>query len=497
MSNLSIFLSFLPFIAFLYFLLWRKYSLLKTSLLSLLLITALAWFYWRMTPDYLFGSYIKGFLVALDIFFVVCGAIFFLEILRDLKIIDNISSYLEHFSKDYRVQVILLAWFLENFLEGTAGFGAPSTVVGPLLVGLGLPPIQAVVIGLLGNSSSVIFGAAGTPIRIGYAGLDIAQVPLYTAAINCIGLIVPVFMLWFLTLTRQNGRRDFWEALPFAIWAGVAFVVPSLLTVGLGQEFPSILGAIIGFIIIFGSAKIGLFMPRTIRTMRDEKIPPRTIPLLHALFPYFLLITLLIVGKFAIGNLGIQIPSLIKHTISYYNPGFAFIIAGFVTALLWRKRNSATFRYLRLAAGKSVEPFLVIVIMSAIVQIMIYSHQNTSGLPSFIVLMAQTFQNSWLPFWAPLLGAFGSFITGSATVSNIMFGALLSDAAQALGMSIGLILSLGLVGGAAGNMIALADVLTAETVVGIKHQERILIKLLIFPCLLYVLLAGLIGMIII
>lgn len=81
---------------------------------------------------------------------------------------------------------------LENFLEGTAGFGTPSTVVAPLLIGLGLPPLQAVVITLLGNSASVVFGAAGTPIRVGFAGLDTAAVPclIYVLLAGVIGLLI-------------------------------------------------------------------------------------------------------------------------------------------------------------------------------------------------------------------------------------------------------------------------------------------------------------------
>src|SRR3989304_4846534 len=122
------------------------------------MVTALAAFYWKAFPVFILGSALKGFLVALDIFFIIFGAIFFLEIMRETKIIENIGYHLESISKDIRIQVIFLAWFFENFLEGTAGFGTPSIVVAPLLIGLGIAPINAAIIAILGNSTSGIFG---------------------------------------------------------------------------------------------------------------------------------------------------------------------------------------------------------------------------------------------------------------------------------------------------------------------------------------------------
>ncbi len=203
-DNLPIILSIVPFAIFTFLLIVRKTPLLWASFFTLILYTFLALFYWKIVPSFLYISYGKGFFVALDIFIIIFGAIFFLEILKDLKIIKNISSYLESFSKDYRVQIIIIAWFFENFLEGTAGFGTAGVIAVPLLIGLGLSPIRALIVGLLGNSTSVVFGAAGTPIRIGFAGLNIASVPLLASLINCVGIIVPIFMLWIITAEKEN-----------------------------------------------------------------------------------------------------------------------------------------------------------------------------------------------------------------------------------------------------------------------------------------------------
>ena len=493
MTLLPTILASVPFVLFFILLLWKKTPLIWVSLITLVLVIILAAFFWQVYPAYIFGSVTKGFFVALDIFFIIFGAIFFLEIMRETKIIENIGYYLESISKDLRVQVIFLAWFFENFLEGTAGFGTPSTVVAPLLVGLGIAPVNAVIIALLGNSASVVFGAAGTPIKVGFGALAGASVPITAALVNLIGILVPVFMLWFLTKGKENGKKEFFEALPFAIWAGIAFAIPSILTVFIGQEFPSILGALIGLIVVLFTTKLGLFVPKRESNLSDNPSTP-TLPLGKVLFPYALLILLLVAGKFLIGSAGLPVPLIIKHTFVFFNPGFAFIIAGILAILAFKNGFIFFTSSAKMAFKRSLEPFLVIVFMSAIAQIMVNSANNPTALPSMINFLAIHVKNTLLPLWAPIIGAFGSFLTGSATVSNLMFGNFLASVAASLGFGIDKILALVLVGAAAGNMIALADIIAAEAVVGLKNEERKILKGVIIPCSIYVGLVGLVGL---
>lgn len=496
--NLPIILSLIPFLVFLILLLWVKTSLLKSAGITLALFTILAIFYWQILPVFLLASYIKGFLVAFDIFIIIFGAIFFLGILKDLDIIKNVSYYLEHFSKDYRIQIIILAWFFENFIEGTAGFGTPVAIVAPLLIGLGLPVTKALVVALLGNSASVVFGAAGAPIRIGFAGLDISNIPFTSALINCAGFIVPIFMLWIITSGRKNGKKEFFEGLSFSIWSGIAFVVPSAIAAAfLGQEFPSIVGSVIGLVLVMLSTKFGIFKPKNVLSIRGEEKLEKTMSAFKAFLPYGILVFFLIAGKIIIGNTNINISLLINHSFSLFNPGFMFIIAGFVTALIWKNKKENVSLSLINALKGTLNPFLVIVSMSALVQIMINSGQNHSELPAAITLIARGFEISWLPFFTPFIGAFGAFITGSATVSNIMFGNFFHTASYTLGFSTTVILSLGVVGASAGNMIALADMLSGQAVVGVKNHERQILRGVFVPCLAYLILVGIIGMAII
>lgn len=498
MTTIPILLSVFPFLVFIFLLFIKKTSLLKASIITLGLYTLLATFYWKILPSFLLISYGKGFFVALDIFIIIFGAIFFLEILKDLKIIKNISYYLGGLSKDYRVQIIVIAWFLECFIEGTAGFGTPAAIAVPLLIGLGLPPIKALVIGLLGNSTPGVFGAAGTPIKMGFIGLNTIGVPLIAALLNCVGLIVPVFMLWIITEGRENRKKEFLAALPFAIWSGLIFVIPSVLFVFLGQEFPSILGSLIGLIIIFFSIKTGFLIPKEKLSLVEENKEQSTMSSFKAFLPYIILVALLILGKFIIGSLGLPISYLgFKHIFSFFNPGFVFLISGLLVFFIWREKEVVISSSIKKAFHGAIKPFFVVFSMLAMVQIMINSGNNESGLSSAISLITKIFDTSWLPFFTPFIGAFGAFMTGSVTVSNIMFGSLFNSAATQLSMNTSVILSLGVVGAAAGNMVALADILTAEAVTGIKNGERAVLKGVLIPCLTYLVTLGILGFLII
>ena len=495
-NNIPIFLSLFPFLVFLWLLFIKKTKLVWASSITLFVYTILAFFYWEIFPSFLYISYGKGFLIALDIFFIIFGAIFFLEILKDLKIIKNISYYLENFSNDYRIQVIVIAWLFENLLEGTAGFGTAGAIAVPLLIGLGLSPIKSLVVGLLGNSTAVVFGAAGTPIRVGFAGLMTSSVPLIASLLNIVGIIVPVFMLSIITKGRPNSKREFFEALPFAIWTGIAFVVPSILFVSFGQEFPSILGSVVGLILVIVTTKLGIFVPKNHFMLKDEKEITHTMNPIKAFLPYGLLILFLVLGKIVIGKIGIPLHFGFDYTFSLFNPGFIFIITGIVVSIFWKSSKKIFALASKVSLRGAIGPFIVIIGMSAIVQIMILSGNNFSGLPAAITLIAKGFETSLLPFFAPFIGAFGSFMTGSATISNIMFGNFFNTASLDLGFNSQIILSLGVVGAAAGNMIALSDILSAEAVTEVKNSEIHILKGVILPCLTYLIILGIIGVII-
>lgn len=491
-------LSILPLLIFILLLFIRKTTLFKASLITLIIYTIFIIFYWKVFPLALYSSYGKGFFVAFDIFIIIFGAIFFLRILEDLNVIKNISYYLESFSKDYRVKTIIIAWIFSAFLEGTAGFGVPAAVAVPLLVGIGLTPIQSLVAGLLGNSTAGIFGAAGTPIRVGFSGLNTSLVPETAALFSFVGIIIPIFMLWFITKNRVNRKAEFSEALPFAIWSGFLLSLFSFFMVPFGQEFPSIIGPAITLCAIVLSVKFKIFTPKNNISLHNEKNEElkRTMSMWKSFSPYILLIIFLILGKILLGKIGIPIKLGFNHTFNLFNPGFIFVFSGLIISVIWKVKKNVLKDSFKEAINGVIKPFLVILFMSIVAQLIINSGNNFSGIPAIIKLISNIFETHLLPLFTPFIGAFGAFITGSVTISNIMFGNILSTAGMALGFNNYSILSICVVGGAIGNMIALADMLTAEAVLREKNREIEIVKGVIIPCISSLLIVGVIGLII-
>lgn len=497
MSNVLVTaLAVFPFLIFIFLLFVKKTTLLKASIVTLILYTILSILLWKIIPFYLLVSYIKGVLVAVDILIIIFGAIFFLEILKSLNILENISNYLSGISKDYRIQVIIIAWFFEAFLEGTAGFGTPGAVAVPLLMSIGLSPINSLIIGLIGNSSPGIFGAAGTPIKVGFSTLSTPSIPIYASIFNFVGIIIPLFMVWASTAGRPNRNKEFLEIVPFAIWSGILFFVPSfLITKYLGQEFSTIIASIIGLSLAILSVKLKIFTPKNNLSLK-EVTSGKVLKPLQSFLPYIILILLLILGKVFLGNVKIPLNIITTYNFSLFNPGFGFVIAGILVYLFWGKNNKDILSNSFLVSIRgAIPPFLVISSMLAMVEIMKNSIYNLSSLPSAIDLIAKLFETQFLSFFAPFAGAFGSFMTGSVTASNVMFGSLFNITSLNMGVNPTMILSLLVVGGGIGNMIALADMLTAEAVIGEKNAERKIIKGVIIPCLSTLLLLGLIGFI--
>lgn len=480
--NIYTFLTLLPFLIFLYLLLAKKLSLLLCSLITLLLFTFFSIFTWQIFPSAIFTSLSSGFKVGLDIFLIIIGALFFLDFLRHHHIIDHLIKYLESVSSDYRVQVIILAWFLENFIEGIAGFGTPSTIVAPILVGLGFTPITAVILALLGNSISVVFGAVSTPIRTGFATLPEMGIATFSAALSWVAIIIPVFMLWIVVKSKKRSIQEFFTALPFALWSGFTYIISTYFVSLFIPELASILGSIIGFFIVFISLKFKIFTPKTSISLNNSADSFRPATLLKTFSPYIIFILFLILSKLYFGKVS--------------NPGLIFMITTIIFSLLWPTKSTHLKNIFFKSIKSALDPFFVIVFMSIIVALLTQSGQNSSGLISMSDTLVSSIKSIGIILLSPFIGAFGSFITGSATVSNIMFGQLLYKASTEMNIAPVLVLSLQLVGAAIGNMIALSDMVTAEIVVGLKNRESELISR-IFPYTFFlILLLALLGLLI-
>lgn len=527
---------------------WPAKRAMPVVLLVAALIAVTAW---EMSINRVIASSLQGLILTGAILWIIFGAILLLNTLKHSGAITAIRGGFANISTDRRVQVIILAWLFGCFIEGASGFGTPAAVAAPLLVALGFPALGAVMLGMMVQSTPVSFGAVGTPIIVGVAGgVDKAGITerlvasgsewevffrLITSEVAIthaiIGILMPLFMC--VMMTRFFGRNKSWtEGLaitPFALFAGLAFVLPyAAAGVFLGPEFPSMIGALVGLVIVVPAAKAGFLLPKKTWDFADAKDwpvqwmgsveikletltakAPMSVGL--AWLPYVLLAGLLVLSRvnadvktFFTKNLVLGWTDILGEKglsgdIQFlYLPGGIMVMVVLATFLFQRMK----FAELKAAVSESTRVLMgagfVLIFTIPMVRILINSGVNMADLPSMPRAMAELVSSSVgsiYPFFAPAVGALGAFIAGSNTVSNLMLAQFQFDTAQLIGISSAMLIAAQAVGAAAGNMIAIHNVVAASATVGLLGHEGRVIRMTIIPTIYYLVMTGLITMI--
>ena len=502
---------------------------------------------WGMSFNRVLASTLQGLVLTGAILWIIFGAILLLNTLKHSGGIRAIRGGFVNISPDRRVQVIIVAWLFGCFIEGASGFGTPAAVAAPLLLALGFPALGAVMLGMMVQSTPVSFGAVGTPIVVGVSGgVDKAGITaqlvakgsdwdtfyrLITSEVALthatIGILMPLFMCAM--LTRYFGRNKSWsEGLaiaPFAIFAGLCFVIPyAAAGVFLGPEFPSMIGALVGLVIVVPAAKAGFLLPKTswdfaeprewpshwmgsIQIKLDEMTAKAPISVGMAWFPYVLLAGLLVLSRanadvkaFFTKNLVVAWKNILGETglsgsIEFlYLPGGIMVLVVLATFVLHRMKASELGAALSESSRTLLGAGFVLIFTIPMVRILINSGVNLNDLPSMPRAMAELVASSVgsiYPFFAPAVGALGAFIAGSNTVSNLMLAQFQLDTAQLIGVSGAMMIAAQAVGAAAGNMIAIHNVVAASATVGLLGREGAVLRMTIIPTTYYLVMAGL------
>ena len=519
--------------------------------IAYLVTAAIAILIWQVSFPVLAASTIEGLVMAVEILYIVFGAILLLNVLKASGAIATIRRGLLEVSPDRRIQVLIIAWMFGSFIEGASGFGTPPAVCGPLLVALGFPALAAVMAALIANSTAVVFAAVGIPVLLGInAGLEgspvvenhIAQLGVtyseYFARIvvragflnGIIGTLIPLFMV--ACLTRYFGQRKSWreglEVWQFALFAGLAFTIPSTLTVFiLGPEFPSLIGGLVGLAIVVLAAQKGFLTPKqtwdfppteawedgwmgSFRPVMNSEVQGMT--LFKAWIPYVLVGFFLVLSRLPflpfqglLRALKLNFPNVLGTEIAInsqplYLPGTIFILVVICTYFLHQVKTEALKQATIDAVNTLTGTAVVLAAAVPMARVFINSGFNESGLASMPLTLADGVSSlagqSW-PLFAPMIGAMGSFIAGSATVSNMMFSLFQFGVAVEIDVSSSVVVALQAMGGAAGNMICVANVVAASATVGLSGCEGLLIRRVFLPLTYYVVGAGVLGLIVI
>ncbi|MDV2117614.1 L-lactate permease [Alcaligenes faecalis] len=522
----------------------------KLSMGTAYIVTALlALFVWGSQAEVIAAATVNGVVIALTLLFIVFGAILLLNTLKVGGALAAIRQGFMDVSPDRRVQVIIVAWLFGSLIEGSSGFGTPSAVGAPLLLALGFPAMAAVMSVLVIQSTPVSFGAVGTPMLVGVRSgvdnkLDVAaaiapmqpleylqQIVENVALIHAMtGFVIPLLLCGL--LTRFFGeRRSFTEgfgAWKFALFAGVAFTVPYyLIAVVLGPEFPSMLGAMVGLVIVVTAARKGWFVPSKTFDFPDRSQWPshwlgtvvmdnvetkQTFSVLRAFSPYVLVVLLLIftrtvpaVKAWLTGpSTTIRIEALFGTNIAtsvqlLFSPGAILILVSLACIAIFRMSGQQYMQGVKQSLGTMASAAPALLLAVPMVQVFINSAAADGSIASMPLVLAQgaaaAAGQAW-PTISPWVGSLGAFIAGSNTVSNMMFSYFQFSTAQQIGLSVdqsAIVVALQAVGGAAGNMICVHNVVAAGAVVGMLGREGEIVRKTLIPMVYYVIQAGLIG----
>ena len=548
---MAVFIAILPLLMVFIMLVVFRWPASRVMPLALLLIIVEVLFYWKMPGIRVAAAGIEGLLIACQILYIVFGALVLLYLLFHSGLVKTIRNQFKSISPDPRIQVIIIAWAFGCFIEGASGFGTPAAVAAPLLMLLGFPAMAAVMSTLIIQSTPVSFGAIGTPILIGVqSGLSgstavesylasaipsmgftelIYQIGAQVAILHgIIGTLIPIFVVSL--LTRFFGKNKSWkeglEVYPFALFAGLSFTIPYVLFgVFLGPQFPSLFSGLIALVITITAARLNFLQPKTVWSFPERQnwekewlgttkfdeittVPKRN-SLFSALFPYLLVALLLVLARlpalpfngmlasFVItfeNILGTDINVNIKPLLL---PGTLFLFTVLLCIPYYKITLNQSVNIFKDSFHSFIKAVPVLIFAVPLVRIMIRTQENDSGLNSMPIELAQFVADisgmAW-PMFAAIIGAFGAFIAGSNTISNMTFALFQFGVGMKIDLSPVFIVALQAVGGAAGNMICIHNIVAASATCGLVGQEGNLIRKTIIPTLYYLLMAAIIGM---
>ncbi|MFQ5740132.1 MAG: L-lactate permease [Acidobacteriota bacterium] len=538
----------LPVAAVMLLLVVFRWTALRAMIVAYAVTVLIAFLIWQVPLVRILAASLRGGVIAATLLYIIFGAILLLFTLRESGALGTIRHGFLSISPDQRIQAIVVAWLFGSFIEGAAGFGTPAAVVAPLLLALGFPALAAVMVSLIIQSTPVTFGAVGTPILVGMAqSLNVPEVEraladtgmgygelirgigVFAAVPHAlIGTFVPLLMVAMMT-RFFDPRRSFrigLEVWKFACLAGLAFTLPYLaVALFLGPEFPSLLGALLGLTIVIPAARGGLFLSATqpwqfppaqqwkkewVGSISANTLDQQThLSLARSWSPYLLVAGLLVMTRLPflplkgwltavrvewVGILGTDLNQVVEPL---YLPGTIFVLVALATIRLHRMKLSAVTEAWGDAIRKLARPALALLFAVAMVRVFIDSGTNAAGLAGMPLVLAESVAriagHVW-PFFAPVIGALGAFVAGSNTVSDLMFSLFQYGVADRIGVPHLVILGMQALGGAAGNMIAVHNVVAASATVGLVGKEGALIRKTLLPMGVYLVAAGFLSL---
>lgn len=418
----------------------------------------------------------KGTWNALVIFTVITPALFIYELLRRAGMFEVIRRKVEFGIRSDLLRVLFVGWAFSSFLQSITGFGVPVAVTAPILVSLGLDPIRAVLICILGHAWGGTFGTLALAWDSLFLQVPEASNASHLVFYTCILLWVYNFICGLLICLLYRGRAVRPHDLGTAAFVSAFQGGGQLIFAQISASTACFMGAVLSMGGIFVISCLDKSERRT--TERSD------VPLLHIVFPFvvltgFVLFCLLIrpVNRFLSAyQVGLPIPDgaggwRIYSPLSIFTHSGTLLLASGILSLLfyWYKGYLggaeiwlAARDALKKATG-SIIPILLLLMMSKVM--------DGTGQ---ILALANGIAGALAPVYpavAPLVGVLGSFISSSNMSSNILFAGFQYQAAQVIGANPAAILAAQTAGGSVGNLVATSNIVLGLSTAGAPERE--------------------------
>jgi lactate permease len=400
----------------------------------------------------------------------------------------EIRNLLTRISPDPRLQALVIAWGLGSFMEAVAGFGTAVVIPAALLISLGFSPVLAAVVSLLANTVPVAFGVVGIPVQTlaWITDLDVfALSRAVTAQLSLLTLAVPFCIV--LCVTRSlGGLREVW---PPTLAAGVSFALAQFLVVtSIGPELAAVAGSVCSILCVVLTLRF--FPVKGIRSSggsvpADSRAPLSLWGQARAWSPYLALFLLVLLTSKLFPSVHLFLGRFSSSLSLYSGPGGkpliipwlttpgSLALAGAIAGGLWQGARPSALVRIYGATLRRLAP-AGITIISIVCMAKVLGHSGLMGqLAGDLALLA----GSGYPVLAPFLGALGSFITGSDTNANILFGALQQQAALLLRLDPVWIAAANASGACIGKLLSPQSLALAAAAAGLAGQEGRLLRI--------------------
>src|SRR6056297_23710 len=453
------------------------------------------------------GALAEAVFIAATILWIIFPALCIHELQQRTGALEVLRSAMGRLSPDPRILALLVAWFFVLFVEGAAGFGTSVALAAPFLVAAGFGRVEAVTIALVGHSVGVSFGAVGTPILpqlavTPFSGLELASA---TAAYHSlVGWLMPLVAMLLVTRTLPRAQRSGPSIWGWTLAAAALFLIPhQLIATFVGPELPTLGGSLVG-----GAAFVGALRVARSRAPATASLDagvaagvaeggPKAVPargVARAAAPYLALVGLVLVTRLLPPlrealtglELGWSAGPFAGTFAAAYHPGTLLLAAFAVGAAIQRSSWSDVTAAMSAALRQLIPVTAALVAMLAISRVMVYS-----GMSDALAAAADAAAGGLWPLFAPFVGMLGTFVTGSATASNILFTDFQQATANRLELpALPLVGAQGF-GAAVGNIVCPHNVIAAGATVQLAGREGEVLRRTLGVALVYGLLGGL------